>query len=206
MTAPSQPPAVRHVSRRAILAACFGGLAAAACGAGPTLSPATEVAKVSLPQVAGAVRQAADFPLAMYQGEREVGGATVSLRELLGQGKPVVLNFWSGNCPPCRVEMPDFERAYRELRGRILFVGVDVGPYVRLGSVDDGRRLVQELGITYPVGTTSEAAVVPAYRVLGMPTTAFITPAGRIVRQWTGILDYSALLRLVDELMAASQP
>jgi len=142
----------------------------------------------------------------MYQGEREVGGATVSLRELLGQGKPVVLNFWSGNCPPCRVEMPDFERAYRELRGRILFVGVDVGPYVRLGSVDDGRRLVQELGITYPVGTTSEAAVIPAYRVLGMPTTAFITPAGRIVRQWTGILDYSALLRLVDELMAASQP
>ena len=41
-------------------------------------------------------------------------------------GKPMVLNFWSSNCGPCRSEMPDFQRAYEELGDAVNFVMVNV--------------------------------------------------------------------------------
>jgi thiol-disulfide isomerase/thioredoxin len=46
---------------------------------------------------------------------------------LLEQDKPVILNFWAGICPPCRVEMPDFQEVYGEYREEVLLCGADPG-------------------------------------------------------------------------------
>ena len=44
----------------------------------------------------------------MFQGQDVVGGEKVTLSGLIG-GRPIVLNFWAGLCPPCRAEMPDLQ-------------------------------------------------------------------------------------------------
>lgn len=146
----------------------------------------------------------ADFQIAVYQGEEIVGGQEVQFSELLGQGKPVVLNLWAGLCPPCRLEMSDFQEVSDEFGDEVVLFGLDVGPFTNLGSREDGQSLVQELGVTYPVGTTDEADVVRAYGLIGMPTTYFITPEGEIVQQWTGLLTSEKLSELVEELLEAS--
>ena len=100
--------------------------------------------------------------------------------------------------------MPEFDHAWQAARDRVLLVGLDVGPLINLGTRAEGEALAQELGVTYPVGTTSDATVMQRYQVLGMPSTLFITAQSQIVRQWTGSLDEAALNDLIDELLQAS--
>ncbi len=40
-------------------------------------------------------------------------------------GQPLILNFWSSTCVPCRKEMPAFEAAHRAVGNRVRIVGVD---------------------------------------------------------------------------------
>ena len=87
----------------------------------------------------------------------------------------------------------------------IVMFGLDLGPLTNLGTSDDGQALIQELGITYPTGTTTDADVVKKYQLIGMPTTYFVTAEGRIMRQWTGLLTKDKLAELVQELISASE-
>ena len=147
----------------------------------------------------------ADFPVMLYQGEEVLGaGAEINFSETLSHGKPVVLNLWAGLCPPCRLEMPDFEAAHSEFGEEVILFGLDVGPFTNLGSSEEGQALIQELGVTYPAGTTTDAEVVRAYGLIGMPTTYFIKPNGEIHRQWTGLLTEEKLAELIVELIEAS--
>lgn len=151
------------------------------------------------------LRPAPDIEIVMYQGADEVGGSPVALSSLWERTqRPVVLNFWAGLCPPCRAEMPDFQRLYGERRGEITLIGVDIGPFIGLGSREDGRALLREVGVTYPAGTTLDARTVRNYEILGMPTTVFITADGRIWRKHAGLLTRGQMVALVDELLRVS--
>ena len=144
-----------------------------------------------------------DLEIEAYQGQDALGGDVVLLSDVVAQGKPVVLNFWAALCPPCRIEMPDFQRVYEARGEEALILGVDVGPQFRLGSREEGQALLAELGVRYPAGTTFNETVARDYEILSMPTTLFITADGRVVRTWSGFLTEEKLDELVDELIAA---
>ena len=146
----------------------------------------------------------ADFEIAVYQGQDVLGGQSVRFSELFAQGKPVVLSFWAGLCPICRTEMPELEEVYSEYGGRILIVGLDVGPFVGLGSAEDALALLEELDITYPAGTTSDAMILRDYMVLGTPATVFLLPNGEVLQQWNGLLAGQQLRDNIDALVEAS--
>lgn len=148
---------------------------------------------------------APDFSIALYQGADVLGGEDVRFSEVFRHGKPVVLNFWAGLCPPCRAEMPGFQKVYDEFGGQFILVGLDIGPFIGLGSSEDGRNLLQELDITYPAGTTSDAGTVAAYKIQGMPTTVFLTPHGEVFDIHIGILDEGTFRNEVQELIRASE-
>jgi thiol-disulfide isomerase/thioredoxin len=134
------------------------------------------------------------------------GSTTIRLSHLLGEGRPVVLNFWAGLCPPCRVEMPELERAYGEMGGRVAFIGVDVGPFIGLGTREDGRALVREAAVTFPVGSVDDSSVVVRYRIRGMPTTVFMASDGAVVRTNVGLLTRELLETYVGELLRGAAP
>jgi len=100
--------------------------------------------------------------------------------------------------------MPYFQRVYEQYGGRVMFVGVDVGPLTGLGSEEDGRALARDVGVTYPIGTTSDSGILRAYGAVGMPTTVFIAPDGQVVSKWTGYLSSNKLVELVEKLLQAS--
>lgn len=147
---------------------------------------------------------APDFRVQAYQGADALGGTDVPFSQVAARGKPVVLNFWAGLCPPCRAEMPDFQKAHQKYQDKALIFGLDIGPFIGLGSTQDGKALLRQLNITYPTGTTPDGQVVQDYGILGMPTTVFITPKGEVFKTHTGILSEAQLVRLIDELLQAS--
>ncbi len=175
----------------------------------PTATPEPEESSTSESDVrsfpAGDRMTAPDFTWEHYAPSDSLGRMSMTLADILAIGKPVVLNFWAGLCPPCRREMPEFQEAYDEFKDRVILFGVDVGPFVNLGSTEDAVSLMSELGITYPLGTTFHNKILIEYRILGMPATVFITPRGTVVRTWNGVLDKNGLLDLVAELEEASE-
>ena len=144
--------------------------------------------------------EAPDFQLFLYQGQEQLGADVLKLSDL--QGKPLVLNFWAGLCPPCRAEMPDLQRFNDEYKDRVNLFGLDVGPFVLLGSRQDGKELLEELDISYPAGSTDDDNVVRRYQVLGMPTTVWITSDGKIFQTWGGALTEGKLGEITDAVLA----
>src|SRR6266516_1426087 len=65
---------------------------------------------------------APEFTLPVYGGG---GSGMIDLHAL--RGHPVLLNFWSESCPPCRVEMPYLERTYTHYaaHGEFALLGLD---------------------------------------------------------------------------------
>jgi thiol-disulfide isomerase/thioredoxin len=143
-----------------------------------------------------------DFSVRAYQGAEAIGGETVDLSRVVGHGRPVVLNFWGGLCPPCRDEMPAFQRAHERTGDRVLFLGVDVGPFVGLGGRQDARDLIATLGVTYPNGWTFNSRALKDYRLRGIPSTWFFHGDGTVYRVWNGFIPEDELGALVDGLAA----
>jgi thiol-disulfide isomerase/thioredoxin len=139
-----------------------------------------------------------DFTYTLFSANGRAGSAQ-RLSDL--RGKPVVLNFWAGQCPPCRVEMPEFQGFYEDFQARIAVLGIDVGAFTDLGSRDDARRLVTELGVSYPTGFTEDQRVIKLYQVYAMPTTIFIDANGKLVKRWNGVLNRDALTAMAEHLL-----
>ena len=90
----------------------------------PTVEPVLSVTAVTVAtsEIARVGEAAPDFELDLFDGNR------VRLSDF--KGKVVVLNFWASWCPPCRKEMPAFERTWQEYRDQgVVFVGVAVQDY-----------------------------------------------------------------------------
>ena len=174
-------------------------LLAAACNRGGDDSgQGLAAAAADLPRVG-------DFEIVAYQTGAALTAERMQFSAVLDQGKPVVLNFWAGLCPPCRAEMPEFQEVYDEYQDRIVMLGIDLGPFTGLGSSAQGQALLIELGVSYPAGTTEDADVVARFQVLGMPTTLFVTPDGGVAAKWTGILTKEKLIEHVEELLAVAE-
>jgi thiol-disulfide isomerase/thioredoxin len=145
--------------------------------------------------------EAADFEFEVYQGQETIGGPTVNFEEVLAIGKPTVLNFWAGNCPPCRAEMPDLQRNYEAFKDEITFLGLDVGVYTGLGSRRSGLALLDELNVSYPAGEPPTRRPVNNYNVNAMPTTVFFDANGEVFRRWEGLISGPQLNAILQEMV-----
>ena len=97
--------------------------------------------------------------------------------------------------------MPELQEAYNEYGDRVLFIGVDIGPFVGLGSKEDALALLDELEITFPTGNTPDATIMRDYQVLGTPATYFFQPSGEITQQWNGFLTKKQLDDNIEALL-----
>lgn len=142
---------------------------------------------------------APDFTFTLYHGENELDAERLNLSDL--RGRPIVLNLWGAQCPPCRAEMPEFQRFYEGFKDKVRLLGIDVGEFTDLGSQDDARKLLDELGITYPTGYPDDSRLLRHYRVLAMPTTIFINAEGQIFRKWNGVLNMEKLKTITTNML-----
>ena len=146
-----------------------------------------------------------DFSFEAYQGEKELGGRELRLSDVVALGKPIILNFWAAQCPPCQVEMPEFQEYYDKHRRQVVMLGVDIGALAGLGLPEHAVSLLHTLKITYPAVTTADEHVQKEYELLGLPATYFINSEGQIAHSWTGLLTREKLEELAGALIDAEK-
>ena len=100
--------------------------------------------------------------------------------------------------------MPGFQRVYDDFGDEFIMVGVDIGPFMNLGSHDDARQFLKDFDIRYPTAYGLDRAPVRSYGVRGMPTTVFLTPDGQIFDESVGLLPEDRLRSKLKALLAAS--
>ena len=111
----------------------------------------------------------------------------------------VVVNFWYPSCPPCREEMPEFQRAWEELEGEpVRFLGL----FVPRGfdTEDTAREFVVELGLTFDFATDHKETIATAYGIEFYPTTWFIDQSGKVSATFVSVLDTERITEIVRGL------
>jgi len=111
----------------------------------------------------------------------------------------VVLNFWYPTCPPCRAEMPAFEKAWQQLKDEeVRFLGMFVPQ--GFDSEQDAKDFIDELGLTYQFATDQGGRIAYSYQLEHFPTTYFIDKSGRIFKKHISTLDEDGIVRIVREM------
>ena len=114
-------------------------------------------------------------------------GGEVSLAAL--DGKVVVLNFWASWCGPCRLEMPDFQKAWEEHQEQgVVFVGIAVDD-----TASEASKFAEQVGVTYPLALDTTGDVARAYRIRAVPSTYFIDREGKLATTLHGLANQGAL-------------
>lgn len=119
-------------------------------------------------------------------------GNTVRLSEKFG--KPIVINFWATWCPPCKQELPDFDKLSKEYGDRVVFMMVNLTDGYR-DTVDGTKRFVSGKGYTFPVYFDTKDNAASAYNVSSIPQTTFIDAKGNIYTTRIGAMN-EAMLRI----------
>jgi peroxiredoxin len=136
-------------------------------GAGAQIPPAVGYT----PAVSLVNAPAPDFTLQRPDGQ------SIRLSSLRGQW--VFLNFWATWCPPCREEMPTFQKLldgdFGPVDGKLTVLAVD-----NLETTDKVNAFFDELKLTIPVVIDKDGAVGRLYGVVQLPVTFVIDPAGAI--------------------------
>ncbi len=112
------------------------------------------------------------------------------------RGRYVFINFWNTWCPPCRGEMPDLERFYREYRDEnVEFLFINITAQEK--SVRDVNAFLAESKYSLPVYLDRQGEVARAYGIRGIPTTLVIDPAGEIIYAAAGPVSYEKAKSLI---------
>lgn len=133
---------------------------------------------------------APDFTLQTLDNE------TITLRDFTDAGQPVVLNFWATWCPPCRVEMPYFDRASTRYDGRAAILSVN-----QAESPETIRAFAEKNGLTYPLLIDQDMRVNNLYGILNLPTTLFIDKNGVVKEVLVGTISQAVLDDRIEKLL-----
>ncbi|MCZ2838370.1 TlpA family protein disulfide reductase [Modestobacter sp. VKM Ac-2985] len=126
-----------------------------------------------------------------------LGGGDFRSAELAGD--VAVLNFWGSWCAPCRVESPEFQEVYTEVRDDgVQFLGLNVKDTEQLATA-----FVDSKGITFPSLHDPRGEVALAFRdypASAIPSTIVLDRDGRVAAVYTGAVHQDDLRTVITQL------
>ena len=126
------------------------------------------------------------------------------------RGRVVVINFWGSWCPPCRVELPHYQKFFQRYRNDqslvILSINEELSPDPRK-RLSLARNFALRYNLTFPVLPDMRGKVSKAYRVSSFPTIFVVDKDGfirkRLEGYYAGVME--ELQQVVEHLKHESQ-
>lgn len=146
--------------------------------------------------VASSRKDAAQFSAGTFDG-RAIDSAGFT-------GQVTVLNFWFAACPPCRIEAPDLQQLYTEVKPLgVEFLGVNIRDEKAAAEAFERKFNIDYSSVEDKDGDVLLALskfVPPA----SVPTTLVLDKQGRVAARIVGAADKSTLKSLIDTALAES--
>ncbi len=127
-------------------------------------------------------------------------GKAVKLSDYKGK-KAVVVNFWASWCPPCKYEMPYFQKAKDKYNGKdveILMVNLTDGSRE---TKKTALEFIKESKYNMNVLFDTELNAADIYGIQALPRTLFIDKDGNLVNDHTGLITQDMLDDNIDDLI-----
>jgi cytochrome c biogenesis protein CcmG/thiol:disulfide interchange protein DsbE len=112
------------------------------------------------------------FSLPLIANGGAPASGTVSPRQYLGH--PLVINFFASWCTSCAAETPMVASEARALAGKVQFLGVDEND-----RTPNALAFIARDRVDYPV-VRDAGSLQGSYLLVGLPTTVFVDPSGRV--------------------------
>ncbi len=128
-------------------------------------------------------------------------GTPVSLSDVFG--KPILINFWATWCPPCKSELPDFDRVYADYGEDVVFMMINMTDGSR-DTVETASAYIADNGFSFPVYYDCDLDAAYTYGVSSIPMTVLIGADGNIVGAQIGVLNEAQLRTVLDSVLAPS--
>jgi peroxiredoxin len=126
-------------------------------------------------------------------------GTEFSSDELAGD--VAVLNFWGSWCGPCRVETPEFQEVYADVRDRgVQFLGLNVKDDQQLARAFLKRHDIQFPSLYDPKGEV--ALAFRDYPANAIPSTIVLDRQGRVAAVYTAEVSQADLRQVIDRVLA----
>lgn len=157
-----------------------------------TKDNAEQLAKFEPPNPNENISDALQFKLS------KLNGGEVRLADF--KGKVIVTNFWATWCGPCRVEMPELERAMEKYKDdkEVIFLAI---------NTDDDRNYVEP----YVKGQKIKLPIVYAnnldtkYRITSIPTTIVFDRQGQVSFRQAGYSSREDFVTMISEKIEAAK-
>jgi peroxiredoxin len=139
--------------------------------------------------VFAAGKAAPDFSLTDTQGK------TYTLSQF--KGKPVVINFFTIWCQPCRAEMPDLNEIYKEYNSKGLqFLGICLN-----ADPNQLRFFAKQMNLDYPILNGTDKVNKDYGDIMAVPTTFIIDKQGNITEKIEGARTKADFLKMIKPLL-----
>ena len=124
----------------------------------------------------------------------DLEGNKVSLEDY--RGKIVLLNFWATWCPPCREEMPDLDKIYKEQKDNdFVVLAVNGGE-----AKEDVKKFIDDNGYSFPVLLDTDINVNFTYNVAFIPTSYMLDKEGKIRAIKSGAMSYAEISQMLENV------
>ena len=116
------------------------------------------------------------------------------------KNKPILINFWSSRCTPCKEEMPAFQKAYEKYKDDYHFVMISaIGA---LGETEkSAKKFIEKNNYTFPVYLDSDYTSQMNFGIYSIPTTFILHPDLTILRGQMGMVPEDALMTALDAVL-----
>lgn len=120
------------------------------------------------------------------------------------QGKVVVINAWGSWCPPCRAEVPYFNKVAKEMKTKgVEFVGINA----RDGDKSLSKAFEDDFDMAYPSLYDPTGKLLLSGFPKGtlnpqsLPSTVILDRNGKIAARALGSIDDNKLHKMIDPLI-----
>ncbi len=119
------------------------------------------------------------------------------------KGKVVLIDFWTYSCINCLRSIPYIEAWWEKYKDQgLVVIGVHAPEFAFEHDVDNVKKAIANLKITYPVAVDNNFAIWRAFDNEYWPAHYFVDAQGRIRHEHFGEGNYDESERIIQQLLA----